>query len=137
MDKERQIEEMAIIVGNCLYEHCEDCKYYDGNCCTNRSMGESEALYDSGYRKTLTSNFASDIQKAYKEGYEKGCETCSQSWENGYNDGYDDGKEDVENKAVKKFTEKLKARIHESDIQESDILIIEPIIEELLKEILK
>ena len=67
MNKERQIEEMAIIVGNCLCEHCEDCKYYNGNFCTNRSMGEVEALYDSGYRKTLTSKFASDIQKAYKE----------------------------------------------------------------------
>lgn len=32
----------------------------------------AEALYNAGYRKTFTSDFASDTQKAYKDGYEKG-----------------------------------------------------------------
>lgn len=32
----------------------------------------AEALYNAGYRKTFTSDFASDTQKAYKEGYIKG-----------------------------------------------------------------
>ena len=31
----------------------------------------AEALYNAGYRKTFTSDFASDTQKAFKEGYEK------------------------------------------------------------------
>lgn len=31
----------------------------------------SKALYNAGYRKTFTSDLASDTQKAYKEGYEK------------------------------------------------------------------
>lgn len=30
-----------------------------------------EALYNAGYRKTFTSDIASDTQKAFKEGYEK------------------------------------------------------------------
>lgn len=34
----------------------------------------AEALYNAGYRKTFTSDFASDTQKAYKEGYIKGIE---------------------------------------------------------------
>lgn len=39
----------------------------------------AEALYNAGYRKTFTSDLASDMQKAFKEGYEKGCETCGAS----------------------------------------------------------
>mgnify|MGYP007090494128 CR=1 FL=1 len=74
MNKEQQIEEMAIIVGNCLCEHCEDCKYYNGHFCTYKSMGEAEAIYNAGYRKTFTSDLASDTQKAYKEGCIKGIE---------------------------------------------------------------
>jgi predicted RNase H-like nuclease (RuvC/YqgF family) len=34
----------------------------------------SKALYNAGYRKTFTSELASDTQKAYKEGYIKGIE---------------------------------------------------------------
>lgn len=34
----------------------------------------AEALYNAGYRKTFTSDLASDTQKAYKEGYIKGIE---------------------------------------------------------------
>ena len=32
----------------------------------------AEALYNAGYRKTFTSDLASDTQKAFKEGYIKG-----------------------------------------------------------------
>lgn len=32
----------------------------------------AEMLYNAGYRKTFTSDFASDTQKAFKEGYQKG-----------------------------------------------------------------
>lgn len=66
----------------------------------------AKALYDAGYRKTFTSELASDTQKAFKEGYEKGCETCEQAWDNGYNDGYESGKED----GVKEFAEKVKGK---------------------------
>lgn len=38
------------------------------------NKGIAEALYNAGYRKTFTSDFASDTQKAYKEGYIKGIE---------------------------------------------------------------
>lgn len=38
------------------------------------TYGLAEALYNLGYRKTFTSDFASDTQKAYKEGYIKGIE---------------------------------------------------------------
>lgn len=34
----------------------------------------AENLYNAGYRKTFTSEFASDTQKAFKEGYQKGKE---------------------------------------------------------------
>ena len=35
------------------------------------NKGIAEALYNAGYRKTFTSDFASDTQKVYKEGYDK------------------------------------------------------------------
>lgn len=52
---------------------------YDGNPAGQHLYGEqrqeiAEALYNAGYRKTFTSDLASDTQKAYKEGYEKGIE---------------------------------------------------------------
>jgi NADH:ubiquinone oxidoreductase subunit E len=43
-------------------------------------------------------------------------------------------KGECEKKAVKEFAERVKARIYESDVQEPDIFIIKPIIDELLKE---
>lgn len=52
---------------------------YDGNPAGQHLYGEqrqeiAEALYNAGYRKTFTSDLASDTQKAYKEGYIKGNE---------------------------------------------------------------
>lgn len=49
---------------------------YDGNPAGQHLYGEqrqeiAEALYNAGYRKTFTSDLASDTQKAFKEGYEK------------------------------------------------------------------
>lgn len=81
MTKREQIEEMAKIVDE-MY-----------NVYTTTADDIAEGLYNAGYRKTFTSNIASDTQKAFKEGYEKGCEACAQSWDNGYNDGFEDGKE--------------------------------------------
>ena len=40
---------------------------------------EAEALYNAGYRKTFTSEFASPEQKAYKEGYILGLDLSADS----------------------------------------------------------
>ena len=61
MGREKQIEEMA--------EKMQKC--YAKNGLLNFKWF-AEALYNAGYRKTFTSDFASDTQKAYKEGYDKG-----------------------------------------------------------------
>lgn len=76
MNKEQQIEEIAVI--GCVRnpqahttEECAKCDFKNGQC---NSYRHAEALYNAGYRKTFTSEFASDTQKAYKEGYIKGIE---------------------------------------------------------------
>jgi|GEM_PF-6675898 predicted RNase H-like nuclease (RuvC/YqgF family) len=58
MNKEQQIEEFQNDIIDNLF---------DGG-----TYKLAEALYNAGYRKTFTSDLASDTQKAYKEGYEKG-----------------------------------------------------------------
>ena len=63
MTKPEQIEEMAKKMQKC----------YEKNGLLNFKWF-AEALYNAGYRKTFTSDFASDTQKAYKEGYIKGIE---------------------------------------------------------------
>lgn len=78
--KEKEIEEMVktiflyvdskgkknvYIVGS---EFADDLKTYSHN------YGVAEALYNAGYRKTFTSELASDLQKVYKSGYLKGLE---------------------------------------------------------------
>lgn len=94
MNREEQIAEIAKIIDEMYW-------VYD------TTAGDiAEGLYNAGYRKTFTSDLASDTQKAFKEGYEKGCETCEQAWDNGYNDGYGSGKED----GVREFAEELKAK---------------------------
>lgn len=60
MGREEQIEEMAKKMQKC----------YEKNGLLNFKWF-AEALYNAGYRKTFTSDFASDTQKAYKEGYGK------------------------------------------------------------------
>lgn len=87
MNKEQQIEEIAEILKNSA---TESAKYFQreikkafksGAKQLKRSDCEksihdiaAEALYNAGYRKTFTSDLASDTQKAYKEGYIKGIE---------------------------------------------------------------
>ena len=61
MGREEQIEEIAGKMQKC----------YEKNGLLNFKWF-AEALYNAGYRKTFTSDFASDTQKAYKEGYDKG-----------------------------------------------------------------
>ena len=59
MTRQEQIEEMAKIVDE-MY-----------NVYTTTADDIAEGLYNAGYRKTFTSDLASDTQKAYKDGYEK------------------------------------------------------------------
>ena len=54
MNKEQQIVEFQNDIIDNLF---------DGG-----TYGLAEALYNAGYRKTFTSDLASDTQKAYKEG---------------------------------------------------------------------
>lgn len=58
MNKEQQIEEFQNDIIDNLFN--------------GGTYGLAEALYNAGYRKTFTSDLASDTQKAYKEGYDKG-----------------------------------------------------------------
>lgn len=136
MTEQKQIEEMAVI--GCVRnpqahtaEECAKCEFKEGQCNAYR---HAKPLYDTGYRKTFTSDLASDTQKAFKEGYEKGCETCEQSWDDGYNDGYESGKED----GMKEFAEKLKAKYGKSCSEYYPMLIemTSDDIDELLKECL-
>ena len=73
MTRQEQIEEMAVI--GCVRnpqahtaEECAKCDFKQGQCNAYR---HAEKLYNIGYRKTFTSDLASDTQKAFKEGYEK------------------------------------------------------------------
>lgn len=59
MTRQEQIEEMAKIVDE-MY-----------NVYTTTADDIAEGIYNAGYRKTFTSDIASDTQKAFKEGYEK------------------------------------------------------------------
>ena len=60
MTKQEQIEEIAKIVDE-MY-----------NVYTTTADDIAEGIYNAGYRKTFTSDLASDTQKAFKDGYEKG-----------------------------------------------------------------
>lgn len=68
MNKEQEIKDICKLI-------CATCAEFDGcaiNCKAHRDT--AEALYNAGYRKTFTSDLASDTQKAYKDGYIKGIE---------------------------------------------------------------
>jgi hypothetical protein len=52
-----------------------------GGCAEYWARLIAEELYNAGYRKTFTSEFASPTQKAYKEGYGKGFED-GRRWRN-------------------------------------------------------
>ena len=108
MNREDTIKDIAqYVCGACeLDMTCKrDYGEFTYTCCDN-ALSPAVKIYEAGYRKTFTSDIASDTQNAFKEGYEKGCETCAQAWDNGYNDGYESGKED----GVKEFAEELKTK---------------------------
>ena len=78
MNKEQQIEEIEQFI----YDYVDSKQTESVYLCSSRvnklakpfvhNKGIAEALYNAGYRKTFTSDFAIDTQKAYKEGYDKG-----------------------------------------------------------------
>ena len=80
MNKEQQIEEIEQFI----YDYVDSKQTEKVYLCSSHvnelakpfvhNKGIAEALYNAGYRKTFTSGFASDTQKAYKEGYIKGNE---------------------------------------------------------------
>ena len=64
MIEDNKIEQMETAISNLCEKYgfdLRECEIYD----------IAEGLYNAGYRKTFTSDLASDIQKAFKEGYEK------------------------------------------------------------------
>lgn len=65
MGREEQLEEITNVIFDTLKKN-SNATYKD----------VAEAIYNAGYRKTFTSDFASDTQKAYKEGYDKGFLDC-------------------------------------------------------------
>ncbi len=133
MTKQEQIEEMAKIIMGAIDETIQ---YKQAPANAAEATIEAEALYNAGYRKTFTSDLASDTQKAFKEGYRK---------------GFEDRADKIDNlltklktariEAVKDFAESLKERLnadyvngylntHKGKISENDI-------DELLKEYLE
>ena len=64
MNKEEQIEEIKQV----LIKTCKRCRTFEEDYMQSKY---AEELYKAGYRKTFTSDLASDTQKAFKEGYEK------------------------------------------------------------------
>lgn len=71
MTKQETIDEISrVMCHSNNYGYCLEMKT-DCNSATCRIKDFAEALYDMGYRKTFTSEMASDTQKAYKEGYLK------------------------------------------------------------------
>jgi predicted RNase H-like nuclease (RuvC/YqgF family) len=80
MNKEQQIEEIEQFIYNYVDSKQTERVYLLSSRVNElakpfvHNKGIAEALYNAGYRKTFTSDFASDTQKAYKEGYIKGIE---------------------------------------------------------------
>lgn len=151
MNKEQQIAEIAEILKNSA---TESAKYFQrkikkafksGAKQLKRSDCEksihdiaAEALYNAGYRKTFTSDLASDTQKAYKEGYIKGFADGEEEFEIIKNRNAELIKERDGTKAVKEFAEKLKAKVLDKTYINKDFNInisdIYKMIEETLKE---
>ena len=71
MNKEQQIEEMAKFMHYKAHGKDKDCDNEKCEMCWCSCKHDAESLYTAGYRKTFTSDLASDTQKAFKEGYEK------------------------------------------------------------------
>ena len=73
--KEKQIEAMAEALDQAEQIHLGKRSYSLYGWSKIATM-----LYDNGYRKTFTSEFATDTQKAYKEGYKRAYSEISQKF---------------------------------------------------------
>lgn len=78
MTKQEQIEEMCEAIASMICQiYNPQCNEYEPHTCSHCYANDTligdfaEMLYNAGYRKTFTSDLASDTQKAFKEGYEK------------------------------------------------------------------
>ena len=71
------IEEMAKIIMGAIPET----NYRISPANEEEALTEAEALYKAGYRKTCTSEFTTETEKAYIEGYGKGFED-GRRWRN-------------------------------------------------------
>ena len=73
MNREDTIKDIAqYVCGACeLDMTCKrDYGEFTYTCCDN-ALSPAVKIYEAGYRKTFTSDIASDTQNAFKEGYEK------------------------------------------------------------------
>ena len=72
MTKQEQIDEIAKYICNVCDFKCDwfQSGMKEDSICTT-AQETAKAIYNAGYRKTFTSDLASDTQKAFKEGYEK------------------------------------------------------------------
>lgn len=130
MNNKEQIKDEIILtvkkaIGVNSYYTEDDNFLIDSNDIDHIAEQTAENLYNAGYRKTFTSDLASDTQKAYKDGYKKGFNSKLTS----------DFVRFAQKQAVKEFAEKLKNVIHERDYVQgyAEIGLIEEI-DELLKE---
>lgn len=99
MNKEQKIEEIMLTIPQKIVA-------YNGDPKGQHLYGEqrqqiAETLYNAGYRKTFTSDLASDTQKAYKDGYKKGFNSKLTS----------DFVRFAQKQAVKEFAEKLQKEL--------------------------
>ena len=78
MNKEQQKDEIILAVKEAFNDNAEPTPFVreyielDGNDIDHIAEQTAENLYNAGWRKTFTSDLASDTQKAFKEGYQKG-----------------------------------------------------------------
>ena len=107
MNKEQQKYEIILAVKEAFNDNAEPTPFVreyielDGNDIDHIAEQTAETLYNASYRKTFTSDFASDTQKAYKEGYLKGFNSKLTS----------DFVRFAQKQAVEEFAEKCKERI--------------------------
>ena len=77
MDKQEQINEIIEVFKGAIGDNAlidmdaQECTL-DCNGVDHAAEQCAAALYNVGYRKTFTSELASDTQRAFKEGYQKG-----------------------------------------------------------------
>ena len=117
MNKEQIKDEIILAVKEAFNDNAEPTPFVrgyielDGNDIDHISEQTAETLYNAGYRKTFTSDIASDTQKAVKEGYQKALAELEEKLENGELVSIDWHDEQVLH--AEDEIERLKAQLHE------------------------